>query len=550
MTSKALIGYTDGDYAERASILADAVAAEAAIAAAQAAAVQVYARAAAHAERVTRSKAAREREMALRSMAAEIGCATRIPDRTVQRRIDNAESLVSRYPKTMAAWAEGRISQGHVRAVADAGMPLDAGDQALFDDAAVAVCEAETATAAKHLLAMLAEKLNPRTLTERHQDARDLRAVRVGVLADGMAELVVILPLALAHAIHDRLTRQGRVIKDVRERARREVADAARAEAAGGAADAGAAGSSDHAGSGDAESGDAGSGDAESGDAGSGDAGSGDAGAGGADGAGARETDAADGVGEAEASGTAAAGETEADAHAREHAEVIASDERTLDHIRADILADMLLTGCPDSDPTVTGDKPGELGAIRAHVQVVVPVLVAAGVTDDPAELVGRGPIDAETARRLVGDSSGFDRVMTHPITGAVLAVDRYTPTAAMDRFLQARDIRCRFPGCWMPAIRCDLDHTHDYARGGKTERCNLAHLCKRHHPLKHVTPWQVVQLPGGILEWTSPLGLTYTDQPPAVGPINVAGAGAFGGAKSTSSAGVRFVPDDDTAPF
>ena len=490
MTSKALIGYTDGDYAERASIVAEFAAAEAAIAAAQAAAVRALAKAAAHAERVTRSKAARERDMALRSMAAEIACATRMSDRTVQRRINDAESLVTRYPKTMAAWADGRISQGHVRAVADAGLPLDTGDQALFDQAAVKVCEAETPAGAKHLLEMLAERLNPRTLTERHQEARDTRGVRVCPLPDGMAELIVILPLTLAHAIHDRLTQQGRVIKNVRERARREIADADRAGAEG--------------------------------DAGS-------------------EQD----------PGTS---ESEVDADTRAHAEVIASDERTLDHIRADILADMLLTGSPDTDPTVTGDRPGELGAIRAHVQVVVPILVAAGISDDPADLIGRGPIDADTARRLVGQETGFDRVMTHPISGAVVSVDRYTPSASMDRYLRARDQRCRFPGCRMPAIRCDVDHSIDYAHGGKTHICNLAHLCKRHHPLKHATPWRVVQLPGGILEWTSPLGHTYTDQPPAVGPTGIRKSGEFGRPHGSGpqggTRGVRFIPDGDPPPF
>jgi hypothetical protein len=484
MTSTAPIGYTDGDYAERASIVAEFAAAQASIAAAQAAAVRALAKAAAHAERVTRSKAARERDMALRSIAAEIACATRMSDRTVQRRIGDAESWVTRYPETMAAWADGRISQGHVRAVADAGLPQDAEDQALFDQAAVPVCEAQTPAGAKHLLEMLAEKLNPRTLTERHQQARDTRSVRVAPLPDGMAELIVILPLTLAHAIHDRLTQQGRAVKNIRERARRDLAEMDRTDAGR---------------------------DPATTDGG---------------------TDSADRAADA----TGGAVTEELDAHSRAHAEMIASDDRTLDHLRADILADMLLTGSPDADPTVTGDKPGELGAIRAHVQVIVPVLVAAGVSDDPADLVGRGPVDADTARRLVGQPSGFDRVLTHPVTGAVLAVDRYQTTAAIDRHLRARDQQCRFPGCRMPTTRCDIDHTRDHALGGETAVRNLAHLCKRHHTLKHATPWRVVQLPGGVLEWTSPLGHTYTDEPPAVGP--------------SDTRGVRFIPDDDPPPF
>ena len=103
---------------------------------------------------------------------------------------------------------------------------------------------------------------------------------------------------------------------------------------------------------------------------------------------------------------------------------------------------------------------------------------------------------------------------MTSPVTGCVLAVDRYRQTSALTRFLRARDERCRFPGCRQPVWRCDIDHTLDAAHGGPTEHCNLAHLCKRHHVLKHHSAWTVRQLPGGILEWTSPTGRIHTDHP------------------------------------
>ena len=107
--------------------------------------------------------------------------------------------------------------------------------------------------------------------------------------------------------------------------------------------------------------------------------------------------------------------------------------------------------------------------------------------------------------------------MLTHPVTGAILAVDRYRPGEDLKRLLRVRDEHCRFPGCRMPAHRCDLDHTHDAALGGDTCDGNLAHLCRRHHTLKHATPWTVRQRPGGILEWTSPTGRTYTDTPEPV---------------------------------
>ncbi|MGX9349447.1 HNH endonuclease signature motif containing protein [Microbacterium sp. KNMS] len=102
-----------------------------------------------------------------------------------------------------------------------------------------------------------------------------------------------------------------------------------------------------------------------------------------------------------------------------------------------------------------------------------------------------------------------------HPDTGALLTVDRYTPTAAQKRYLLARDERCRTPGCRNLAITADLDHTIPYAQGGVTDVGNLACLCEGCHQDKHHTPWQVRQLGDGVLEWTSPAGHTYTEKPP-----------------------------------
>lgn len=197
-------------------------------------------------------------------------------------------------------------------------------------------------------------------------------------------------------------------------------------------------------------------------------------------------------------------------------------DERTMDQRRADVLADLMLSAAP----AALGEG---LRSITAHVQVTVPVLTLAGVHDTGATLAGHGPIDPETARRLAHNAPGWDRVMTHPVTGATLAVDRYRPSADLLRTLRVRDEHCRFPGCRQPVRRCDVDHTHDAALGGQTHIDNLAHLCRRHHTLKHATDWQVRQVGGGTLEWTSPTGLVYIDVP---------------------SSTLRFIPSGDPPPF
>ncbi len=184
-----------------------------------------------------------------------------------------------------------------------------------------------------------------------------------------------------------------------------------------------------------------------------------------------------------------------------------AGERRTLDQVRADVLADILLGGAP----LAHGDG---LDAIRGAVQVSVPVLTLARLTDDAAFLAGTGPVDPESARRLAGSASGWDRAMTHPVSGAVLAVDRYRPSDELRRSLRVRDEHCRFPGCRRAALRYDLDHTHDAALGGETSADNLAHLCRFHHTLKHQSSWQVENLGDGRLRWTSPTGRTYIDSP------------------------------------
>jgi hypothetical protein len=210
-------------------------------------------------------------------------------------------------------------------------------------------------------------------------------------------------------------------------------------------------------------------------------------------------------------------------------------DERTTDQIRADILADLLLTTAPSLDPTRADDGAGGLGAIRARVQLVVPALSVLRAEDenlDPAELVGHGPIDIDTARRLAEATVvAWDRVLTHPVTGEVLSTDTYHRTAAIDRHLRARDRRCRWPGCAVPAIRCEVDHTREWARGDRTEVANLGHLCQRHHSQKQFTRWSVRQRAGGVLEWTSPSGRMYADEPLPYSPA------------------VRFLPDESPPP-
>lgn len=146
---------------------------------------------------------------------------------------------------------------------------------------------------------------------------------------------------------------------------------------------------------------------------------------------------------------------------------------------------------------------------VQPRVNVTVPVLSLLGLDDEPAELEGYGPIDAEAARRLAGHAPSLRRILVHPETGAALSYGRetYRAPADLDGFVRVRDGRCRFPGCARRAGYADLDHTTAWQHGGRTDASNLAALCRHHHRLKHESGWRVAQEPRGVMRWTSPVG-------------------------------------------
>ena len=199
-------------------------------------------------------------------------------------------------------------------------------------------------------------------------------------------------------------------------------------------------------------------------------------------------------------------------------------ETRTLDQLRADVFADIMLTleddGGPvrDSDPSNgTRNAKNRRNAVGVKVGLLIPVMSLLGHSDEPASLEGYGPIDIATAKKLAAAAPSFFRILTHPITGTILDIDKTTLRipADMRRWLEIRDQICIFPGCGKRARHCEIDHTKDRQYGGITKVTNLGHMCKKHQMEKHHTLWEPEHMPNGRIRWTSPTGHVVEGDPP-----------------------------------
>jgi len=438
------------------------------------------------------------RDSIRRSMIAEYSAAARISKTATELAFNDAAAMGEFYPALRDALRQGLITAQHVRVLIAAAEPvreavlngrLDAETLAVYQAAALAVAEHETPSRTRPHAKQIAATLAGQSIRERHERAASERGVTVRPLEDGLALLTAVLPEVYAVAIMDRLHRLATAIAaagrsrheneldllfsdptaDPFEGADREefpfaedlFADDPRLQthdliAAGGTY----ALDPDH--------------------------------------------DLHD-----PATDTCEASKVGPDARP----EFVAADGRTRREIEADAFIDLLLASAP-SEALGTG-----LDRITATVQVTIAATTLAGEDGRLAELDGHGPLHPDTARDLARRAVGWNRLFLDQV-GMVTKVDRYTPTDAMKRFLRARDQRCRFPGCHTPALRCEIDHNHDYALGGQTELSNLSDFCPGHHALKHpdvddLHRWTAGQLPDGTVRWTSPLGRAYDDHAP-----------------------------------
>jgi hypothetical protein len=200
-------------------------------------------------------------------------------------------------------------------------------------------------------------------------------------------------------------------------------------------------------------------------------------------------------------------------------------DERGIDARRADALVDVMRR--------VLDTGIGPLGPLpvrqhrRPHLLVTAAASTLLGLDDAPATLAGYGPIPAGMARQIAADAT-WRPVLTDERTGELTArgARTYRPPASLAGLVVDRDVTCTFPGCRVPAARCDLDHIrpfdHTLPAQGQTRADNLQALCRHHHRLKTHSTWSPERDPAtGRTRWRSPTGLTYTRDPVPTDPTD-----------------------------
>jgi hypothetical protein len=180
-------------------------------------------------------------------------------------------------------------------------------------------------------------------------------------------------------------------------------------------------------------------------------------------------------------------------------------DERTIGNLRADALVDLVT-------------RPDGQQRISYEIGVVVPTGTLLGLDNTDGYLPGHGPIPAALCRELAADNT-WRRILTDPATGHLLdlSASRYAPSDRLARFIRTRDQHCRWPACRGRIDHSEIDHTVEFSIGGITIRINLSLLCGRHHKIKHLPGWDLIQDPdgSGTLTFLSPTGQIWRTHPP-----------------------------------
>jgi hypothetical protein len=139
------------------------------------------------------------------------------------------------------------------------------------------------------------------------------------------------------------------------------------------------------------------------------------------------------------------------------------------------------------------------------------------GLDEQPCALAGYGPISAAMARDIAAAAT-WTPLLLEATTGGLAARGHraYRPSNAQADWIIDRDATCTFPGCRVPAARCDIDHNEPFDPARPAEVQTIADVmdakCRHHHRMKTHGGWHTRRDPDtGRTTWTAPTGHAYS---------------------------------------
>jgi hypothetical protein len=402
----------------------------------------------------------------------EVGVALHLARGTAAARLYLAERLLRVLPATFALWQAGRIDTAKARAIHDATVVLTDELAATVEAKVLARAPEQSLPQLRAALARVIISVDPTGAAERHRAARTDRRVCLGQEDDGMASLWALLSAPDATGAYEWLTRLARGLGPDDPRG----IDARRADLMVALLTGQLVADADIT----------------------------------------LTDDAADDTAGTAVGDTTGSAPDDADAARDEAAGHDATPTR--DDTTSDDTTGPSSTGTGTTGRHAISVRPVTPG--KPLIQIVMAHSTLIGADDQPAELVGEGPIPAGLAREIAADAV-WHRLVTDPLSGTVLDYGRttYHPPAGLADHIRARDQHCRFPLCRRRAADAELDHIVAWADGGETNAANLHALCRRHHTLKHHTGWRIEAHPNGRLTWITPTGHRHTTTPHDYGP-------------------------------
>ncbi|MGA7205313.1 MAG: DUF222 domain-containing protein [Specibacter sp.] len=471
--------------------------------------------------------------VAEQSAQAEIATVLRIPEGTAATLVRHSRELLESHPATLDALAHGVLSWRHAGTIVDesstlAQMPgMTADDLLTFEQRLLKAAPRTTASGFKSKARRLREGMHPESLPIRTREAFLKRDIRMEPGQDGMSWLTLHLPAPAAEGIWVHCTRQARKLQGPSEnRTLMQLRiDIAAALLLG-----------QHPLDGAGQGADGGTGTARDSSTGSGTPSGSSSGGGAGDDSrfGKTGTHAeAAGIPTGPHSGTPTTGGAACgDESGYVDGLVDGLPERPLQDYLEQLAA--VREGLVIADPPLP----------QAQILVTVPALGLLGITNEPADLVGYGPIPESIARKLLANAETFLRVLTDPVTGEPLDAnpDRYWIRESERAVLRAKAGTCYFPNCTNPVLDTETDHLTAWAQGGKSSAENERPACKRHHILKHfkddkdrhgryrvdrdpdragirLRGWKPIPTSDGRVGWSSPSGKYHPPIPRETAP-------------------------------